>query len=273
MIIILFWATNIYPSKPNPTMLPEERKREIVQIVEKQGGASVHELAEGLSVSESTIRRDLKEMDGEDLIRRSHGGALPVKNLADEASFARRSVQNLEAKKAIADRALNEISEGQVFFFDSGTTVLEVAKRVPKDGSIISVTNSIELGFELGKEDGDLKVTGGNQRNKSRSLVGPVAGRFLSNHQFDLLFLGTNSIDLQNGLSTPNEQEGYIKNLMVEKSERVILLADGSKLNQQSYVKFADIGDLDMFITDIRLTEPQREKFQKKDVNTVDALL
>jgi DeoR family fructose operon transcriptional repressor len=253
-------------------MIPEERKREIAEIVKKHDGSSVQELADSLSVSKSTIRRDLKQMDEEERIRRTHGGALPVKNLADEASFAHRSVKNLDAKKSIADRALNEISNGQVVMFDSGTTVFEVAKRVPKDGSLFSVTNSIELGFELGKNDGNLRVTGGNQRNKSRSLVGPVTETFLSNHQFDLLFLGTNSINLENGLSTPNEQEGHVKQMMVQQSRRVVLLADGSKLGQQSYVKFADIEDIDMFITDVRLSNSQREDLQTKDIGVIDGL-
>jgi len=254
-------------------MIPEERKREIARIVQEREGASVHELADELSVSESTIRRDLKQMDEKNLVQRSHGGALPVKKLAGEASFDQRSVQNLDAKKAIADRALNEVLEGQVVFFDSGTTVLEVAKRIPKDGSIISVTNSIELGFELGKEDGNLKITGGNQRNKSRSLVGPVTERFLSNHQFDLLLLGTNSIDFKKGLSTQNEQEARVKQLMVDQSERVVLLADGSKLEQRSYVQFADLSDVDMFITDERLTDDQRDGFRDRNVDIIDGLL
>ena len=254
-------------------MIPEERKREIARIVQEREGASVHELADELSVSESTIRRDLKQMDEKNLVQRSHGGALPVKKLAGEASFDQRSVQNLDAKKAIADRALNEVLEGQVVFFDSGTTVLEVAKRIPKDGSIISVTNSIELGFELGKEDGNLKITGGNQRNKSRSLVGPVTERFLLNHQFDLLLLGTNSIDFKKGLSTQNEQEARVKQLMVDQSERVVLLADGSKLEQRSYVQFADLSDVDMFITDERLTDDQRDGFRDRNVDIIDGLL
>jgi len=253
-------------------MIPEERKRKIVRIVQEREGASVHELAEELPVSGSTIRRDLTEMDEEGLIERSHGGALPVKKLAGESSFDQRSVQNLDAKKTIADRALNEISDGQVVLFDSGTTVLEVARRVPKDGSIVAITNSIELGFELGKEDGNLKLTGGNQRNKSRSLVGPVAERFLSNHQFDLLLLGTNSIDLEKGLSTPNEEEGRVKQLMIQRSERVVLLADSSKLDKRSYVRFADLEDVDMFITEGRLTDDQRDRFREKNVDSIDGL-
>lgn len=254
-------------------MIPEERKRKIARIVKEREGASVTELADELSVSESTIRRDLNKMDQEDLIQRSHGGALPMKKLAGEASFDQRSVQNLEEKKTIADRAVNEIREGQVVFFDSGTTVLEVSKRTPKDGSIISVTNSIELGFELGKQEGNLRITGGNQRNKSRSLVGPIAERFLANHRFNLLLLGTNSIDLQFGLSTQNEQEARVKQLMVKKSERIVLLADGSKLDQRTYVKFADVEDIDMFITDVRLTEDQRDGFRERNVDIIDGLL
>jgi DeoR family fructose operon transcriptional repressor len=253
-------------------MLPEERKQEIVGYVERQEGASVAELAETLGVSESTIRRDLTDLTQDGLLRRSHGGALPAANVASEPSFAQRSVQNLDAKRLIAQRAVQEITDGDVVFFDSGTTVLEVAKEAPKDGSFTAVTNSIELGFELGTEDGRLQVTGGKQRNKSRSLVGPVGERFLQSHHFDLLFLGTNSIDLEVGLSTPNEPEGRMKQLMVAQSERVVLLADGSKFGRRSYVQFAPLAEIDTIVTETRLTDEQRRALEDRSVEVVDAL-
>ncbi|MFC6976900.1 HTH-type transcriptional regulator GlpR [Halomicroarcula sp. GCM10025709] len=253
-------------------MLPEERKQEIVGYVERQDGASVSELADELRVSESTIRRDLTELNQDGLVRRSHGGALPAAHVASEPSFAQRSVQNLDAKRLIAERAVKEITDGDVVFFDSGTTVLEVAKAAPKDGSFTAVTNSIELGFELGTGDGRLKVTGGNQRNKSRSLVGPVGERFLRSHHFDLLFLGTNSIDLDAGLSTPNEPEGRMKQLMVDQSERVVLLADGSKFGRRSYVQFAPLTAIDTLVTEARLADERRRALRDRSIEVVDAL-
>jgi len=167
---------------------------------------------------------------------------------------------------------VNEVSDSDVVFFDSGTTVFEVAKKIRKDGSFTAVTNSIELGFELGKDDGRLKVTGGNQRNKPRSLVGPVGERFIESHHFDLLMLGTNSIDFKKGLLTPNEQEGRIKQLMIEQSEWVVLLADGSKFGRRSFVQFADLKEIDMIITETQLTDERRAILREADIEVIDGL-
>ena len=252
-------------------MLPEERKQEIVGYVERQEGASVAELAETLGVSESTIRRDLTDLKQDGLLRRSHGGALPAANVASEPSFAQRSVQNLDAKRAIAERAVAEITEGQVVFFDAGTTTMQVAQNAPKDGSMLAVTNSPRLAVELGKEDNDVKLTGGTLRRRTRSLVGPTAESFLERTNFDLLFLGANAVDVESGLTTPNEEEARVKELMVQRASRVVLVADASKIGERSFVTFADLSDVDLFVTAGEIDDEVRERFEAEDVTLVVA--
>src|SRR6056297_769495 len=129
-------------------MLPAERKRTIVQLVTEQDGCSVATLADELEFSKATIRRDLQDMEAEGRIERSHGGAVPVSSVGREQSYDKREVDRLAAKQAIGRRASEEIREGQVVCFDSGTTTMEVARAAP-DSGYVAVTNMAEIGLEL----------------------------------------------------------------------------------------------------------------------------
>lgn len=248
-------------------MLPAERKRKIVELVSENDGCSVEELADHFGFSKATVRRDLSELEDEGMIERSHGGAVPVTSVGREQTYGQREVQNLEAKMSIAERAVDEILEGQVVFFDSGTTTMEVAKRAPKDGSFLSVTNSPVLALELGKEENEVKLTGGSLRERTRALVGPSAEDFMERMNFDLLFLGTNALHPVAGLTTPNEDEARVKERMVDHAERVVLVADGTKLGERSFVQFATLSDVDLFVTDTNLDAETRDAFQSADVH------
>ncbi|ADQ67305.1 transcriptional regulator, deor family protein [Halogeometricum borinquense DSM 11551] len=252
-------------------MLPAERKRRIVELVSADDGRSVEGLADELGYSKATIRRDLRELEDRGLIERSHGGAVPVTTVGKEQTYGQKEVQNIDGKRSIAERAVEEITPGQVVFFDAGTTTMEVAKQAPTDGSVLSVTNSPRLAVELGKEENDVKLTGGTLRSRTRALVGPTAESFMERTNFDLLFLGTNAIDADGGLTTPNEDEARMKELMTEKAARVVLVADATKVGKRSFVKFADLGDVDVFVTDAELPQRERQAFENEGVSVVAA--
>ncbi len=248
------------------------RKREIVELVSERGECSVAELAEEMDCSKATIRRDLADLAERQLIERSHGGAVPATTVGKEKTYGQKEVQNLNGKMAIGEQAAEEITEDQVVFFDSGSTTMQVAKNVPENRSFLAVTNSPILAIELGKQNEDVKLTGGSLRHETRALTGPSAERFMERTKFDLLFLGTNAIEPSEGLMTPNEDEARLKSLMIENSERIVLVSDGSKLGKQSFVKFADFEDLDVFITDTTLSYDQREPLETADVNVIEGV-
>lgn len=247
-------------------MLPEQRKREIVGLVTEHDGCSVNELAEELGVSKATVRRDLQELEEAALIERSHGGAVPVTTIGREQPYGQREVQHLDAKVAIAERAVEELREGQVVFFDAGTTTIEAAKRTRE--SIVAVTNSPLLALELEADDREIKLTGGTLRHRTRALVGPSAESFMDRMNFDLLFLGTNAIDAE-GLMTPNEDEARMKSLMVEKAHRVVAVADATKFGERSFVRFADLSELDRLITNENPPADVREACETADVSVL----
>lgn len=222
----------------------------MVEIVRDHDGRSVAELAADLDVSKATVRRDLGELEDDGLIERSHGGAVPATAVGQEQPYGQREVQQLDAKIAIGERALEMVHEGDVVAFDSGTTTMQAAKRAPGDGTLKAVTNSPLLAIELSSRSVDVDLTGGSLRQTTRSLVGPSAAWFLEQRHFDLAFLGTNAIDRDGRLSTPNEAEAHVKELLVERAERVVLLADATKFGERSVVEFADCSDVDLVVTD-----------------------
>ncbi|WP_135303108.1 HTH-type transcriptional regulator GlpR [Haloarcula amylovorans] len=249
-------------------MLPAERKRTIVQLVTERDGCSVAVLADELEFSKATIRRDLRDLEEEGRIERSHGGAVPASSVGTERSYDQREVEHLEAKRAIAARASEEIREGEVVFFDAGTTTMEVARAAPDEG-YVAATNMPELATELSDGEIDVKLTGGTLRARTRALVGSTAESFLDRTNFDLLFLGTNALDATVGLSTPNEAEAAVKRQMVERAGRIVLVADSSKFGERSFVSFADLADVDMLVTDEALPAAIADAVAEADVDVV----
>lgn len=250
-------------------MLPDERKRQIVSLVTERGGSTVEELTSEFDVSAATVRRDLSDLEADGLIERSHGGALPVTGVAEEPRYSHRQVENLAAKAAIGARAAEEIEPGQVVYFDGGTTTVEVAKSVPAREDFIAVTNSLPLVFELESASCQIKVTGGAFRERTRTLVGPTGEAFLERINLDLLFLGTNDVELGEGLFTPDEDEGQMKRLMTERAETVVLVADETKLDERSFVRFADMDVVDLFVTDATFDDEETALLDEAGVSVV----
>jgi DeoR family fructose operon transcriptional repressor len=242
---------------------PEERRRSITELITKHGGLSVEELATRLEVSPSTIRRDLSDLADRNLVERTHGGAVPLTNVGVERAFDRRLVQNLDRKQAIAERAVEEIHEEQVVYFDAGTTTMQVAKEVPDDSSTIIVTNSPLLLPELSRADGTVKLTGGEYRNETKALVGPTTEDYIRNSSFDVAFLGVNGIEPDGALSAPNESEAKTKQLAVEHAARIVVVTTTEKFGEQSFRRFGSIGDIDLLVTDGRVPDEYRDLFDE----------
>ncbi|MFC7021197.1 MULTISPECIES: HTH-type transcriptional regulator GlpR [Haloarcula] len=242
---------------------PEKRRRSITELVTKHGGLSVEELADHLDVSESTIRRDLRDLDDRNLVERTHGGVVPTTDVGIERSFDRRLIQHLERKQAIADRAVEEISEGHVVYYDAGTTTMQVAKAAPGGRSTIAVTSSPLLLLELAKAEGTVKMTGGEYRNETKALVGPTTEEYIRNSNFDLAFIGVNGIEADGMLSAPNESEAKIKRLVVEHSARAVVVTIAEKFGEQSFRRFGSIDDVDLLVTDERVPDEYRDLFEE----------
>ncbi len=233
-----------------------ERYRSIVERVSGKGRATVSDLADHLSVTPETIRRDLDKLEQRGLLRRVHGGAVPVDMVGFEASFAEREIAFTYEKMRIAKAAVREISDKSTVIVDSGTSTQYLLSFLPIDIEIQIITNSPTHIQSLAKYPQiELIFLGGRLRKSTSSCVGTWAIEALSRINADLVILGTNGISISKGLTTPDQSESDVKKAMLRAGARKILLADSSKFNQVHFSTFAQIAQIDLIISDTALEE------------------
>lgn len=239
-----------------PFMYSEERKMKILEYINKKSRASVQELSSIFDVSESTIRRDLQELEDAKLLRRTHGGAVSLQSVNFEPTFQEKEDKFRLEKEAIAARAVEFVQEGDTILLDSGTTILHLAKKLKKFSRLTIVTNALNFAQEFQDVQGiDVVLLGGMLRKETLALVGPLAEQSLSKLRVDKAFIATNGIDGVEGLTTPNMIEAATKRKMIKTAKQVILLTDHSKVGKVAFAKFADLKEIDKCIIDDAVSE------------------
>src|SRR5208283_814419 len=222
---------------PSHSLLNEERRREILGVLHRDGRVLVKDLARHFRISQITIRKDLEFLDGQGVIQRTHGGALPVPNgaLLDPSLREKEKLHSKE-KALIAVAAARLVEEGQSVLLDSGTTTTAIARALKNKNKVrlTVITNAINIAAELAGTQIEVILTGGMLRKNSFSLVGPLAERTLRQLSADILFLGVDGFDTKAGLFTPNLLESEVNRAMVEISRRTIAVCDSSKFGRRS---------------------------------------
>lgn len=233
-------------------MFAEERKAEILKIVKAGNPVKVGVLGQRFEVSESTVRRDLQELEDSGLIQRTHGGAISVQS-GFELSFQEKEVRFLAEKQQIAAVAAGLVNDGETILLDSGTTTLEIARLLC--GKPITVaTNSMDIARVFSEDDKvETLVLGGTLRKNTRSLVGYITNDTLRRMYFDKVFLAANGVDPGLGVTTPNPTEAETKRYMLHAGKDKILVADHSKMNQRSLCRVCGLDELDIWITDTEI--------------------
>lgn len=230
-------------------MFAEERHKRILDLVRAGNPVKVIELSEMLDVSESTIRRDLQDLEQAGLLQRTHGGAVSSQ-LGLELSFGDREVQLLEEKRSMADVAASLVEDGETVLLDAGTTTLEIAKAL-RNKKITVATNSMEIVhvFMEGSEV-NVIVLGGALRKNIHSLVGPITDVTLKKLYFDKVFLAANAVDIEFGATTQNMIEAQTKATMVTVGREIYLVADHSKFGKRCFAKICGLEEITGLITD-----------------------
>lgn len=237
-------------------LFEEERKREMAHYIQSKGRALVPELAERFQVSESTVRRDLRDLEEAKQLRRTHGGAVAIEQDTVEPTFMEKEDRYRTQKEEIARCALSFIEDGDTIFLDSGTTTYYLAKHLKDFQELTVVTNSNMVAEELKQvKHIQLLLTGGALRHETQALVGPLANRSIGAIRVSKLFLAINGVDSVAGLTTPNLIEAETKRCMIHASKQIILVADHSKFGQVSFAKVADLSEIHHCIVDLGVTE------------------
>jgi len=230
---------------------PSERQQAICSLLQEQGYLTVSELALRFEVSEMTIRRDLKSLASNGLIQREHGGAgYPSNTHQVDDLFFNRLGEAEKEKTTIGNLAAALIQPGESIILDAGTTTLAVAKAI-KPKELVVITNSVPISTILTGQAGiSVLLTGGEVRESTYALVGPLARSSLSNFYADKLFLGASGISISRGLSTSNLLESEIKQAMIQSAKEVILVAHSHKFSEVCYHTFAGWDSIHTLITD-----------------------
>jgi len=228
-----------------------ERRKVIIDHARTSGRADVTELAKLLEVSTETVRRDLNVLEKEGLIRRVHGGAVPVERLGFESDLAMRSSRMTEEKGRVAQKAVEYLADAEAIYLDEGTIFRMVADRLEPMRPLTVVTNSLDVATSLaGRPNIEVIVLGGRVRAKTLGTADFWAVQMLETMVLDLAIIGANGISVASGATVPDASIAEIKSAALHHARRSILIADHSKVGANSFIRFAGLSEFEMFITD-----------------------
>lgn len=232
-------------------MYAPERHQQILAAARAEGRVDVSELSRALSVTPETVRRDLTVLERHGLLRRVHGGAIPVERFGFEPAIADREGRLSGQKERIAKLALDELPEGGSIILDAGTTTVRLAEMLPADRELLVVTHALPIAMLLASRPNiTLHLLGGTVRGRTLAAVGEWTLRALEDVYADVAFLGTNGITVGQGLTTPDLAEAHVKRALVRSARRVVVLADHTKIGRADFVRVAPIDAVDTLITD-----------------------
>src|SRR5699024_6100969 len=253
-------------------LFASERRSKILDLLNEHKRITVKQISEELGVSEATLRADLNKMEKDELLTRTHGGAILNEDSSD-TSFSERSKRNLNEKRQIAKHAYKLIKDRQCILLDASSTALELAKLINvSDMNLTVVTTGALTAIEL-KDNANITVIliGGVLTNNSTSIEGLLGIDILNHVNIDTMFTSGYGLSIEKGLTDFNIYEVELKKELVKTSDKVIALIDSSKIDNQSSSSFATIEEINCLITDKPLSSKLENNLTNK-INVIYAL-
>lgn len=221
-------------------MLTEERYKLILERLQINGVVKLQQLVEELGASESTIRRDLIDLESRQLLKRVHGGAALLNQKSQEPGMDEKTFKNVQQKNVIGRLAAREIRDGECIYLDAGTTTLAMIPHIEaKDVTV--VTNGLSHVEALVSKQIRSYLLGGMMKMHTKAVIGSIALQNLDNFRFDKCFIGTNGVDAEMGYTTPDPEEALIKRRAHDLSSRTYVLADSSKIGEVTFAKLFEL--------------------------------
>jgi DeoR/GlpR family transcriptional regulator of sugar metabolism len=228
----------------------QHRQQRILEELERDGEVQVGLLAEVLDCSEMTIRRDLESLERSGGLRRVHGGAVGVYLSAEETPYGIRALQSTDAKTAIGAAAAGLLADGETVILDGGTTAMEVALAIRRRRMTV-MPLSLRPVFELHDcPNIRLLVPGGEVRPGELSAIGSLTESSLSGLRFDTYLMSACGIDVKAGVTSHLLAETAVKRAALKASQRVVVIADSSKLDRVAFGHVCDLDEIDVLLTD-----------------------
>lgn len=244
-------------------MYAPERHEQILETARANGRVEVAGLARSLAVTPETVRRDLTALERLGLIRRVHGGAIPVDRLGIERGIEDREASATGEKERIARAALAELPDGGSIIIDAGTTTVRLADLLPTDRELTVVTHSIPVANMLMfRPNISLHLLGGIVRGRTLAAVGEWTTAQIADVFADVAFMGTNGISIERGLTTPDIAEATVKRALIGAARRTVVLADHSKFGREDFARVMPLSVVDTIITDSGLDRELAEDIE-----------
>nr|WP_300326662.1 DeoR/GlpR family DNA-binding transcription regulator [uncultured Anaerostipes sp.] len=245
-------------------MFAQERREHIMQFLKEKKRIEVKELEELFEVSGATLRTDLRELEKEGKLVRTHGGALfREEEIRREETL--KSRKNQIQKKQIAGEARKYIKENDTLILDSGSTTLELAREVKDAKNLRIITNDLQIALELQDNPWiDLYLIGGRVRNQFCLTHGAIGIDFLKSISVQKVFLAPNALSVYEGAATSNEEMKAIKQAMMSASREAYMLCDSSKIGKRAFCKFADVSEFVKIFTDEGICRTDQEALEEQ---------
>ncbi|GGK00984.1 DeoR family transcriptional regulator [Lentibacillus kapialis] len=224
-------------------MLTEERHQLILDLLKRDGIVKSQHLMDVIDCSESTVRRDLDQLENDGELTRIHGGAKRTYQLGEELTTTQKSFKNIQSKAFIGKSAARLVENNEIIFIDAGTTTFAMLPYL-KAKHITVVTNGIQHASLLAEQGIETYLSGGKIKHSTKAMIGSQSLNGLKNYRFDKAFLGMNGIDLAFGCTTPDPEEAGLKQIAHQQAAATFLLADQSKWNQVHFVKVCELEDV-----------------------------
>ncbi|GKX28177.1 putative HTH-type transcriptional regulator YulB [Vallitalea longa] len=250
-------------------MLAIDRRKTILEIINKQESVKVVDLSQQFNVTLETIRRDLEKLENEGYIKRSYGGAVLNQSTNEDLSINIREATNKEGKNLIGKKVADLIQDGDTIMMDSSTTALCVAKYLTNK-NITIITNALKIPMVLaGHSNIQVISTGGTLKSTSLSFVGHWAESAVEKYYVNKTIISCKAINLEHGIMEPHQLETEVKKRMIKTSEQVILAVDSSKFDRKSFIKAYNFDEIDTMVTDNDVSDKWMEILRDNNVEYI----
>ncbi len=252
-------------------MIGAVRRQKIAEVVREKKSASVTELAKAFSVTDETIRRDLKVLESEGTLKRSYGGAYVQTGVDNLVDVNIRTTAYRDSKEIIAARCLRFVSNGDTIFLDNSTTCFYIAKLL-QDMRITVLTNNLMI-LNLLAKCPSIKLIGigGNYSPTEKAFYGPIAKLTIQRYYVDTSFLSSRSLSLNSGITDSTDRWNDVRRIVLEHSQHTYFVADYSKFDNTSFVHLCDFTEATGIITDRPLRKEWHESLDKADCLLIDS--
>jgi DeoR family transcriptional regulator, aga operon transcriptional repressor len=239
-----------------------ERLTAILSHLAERGSVEVAELANDFAVSDATVRRDLQALSRNQLITRTHGGAMPADS-GEEVPTRVKAVLRRNEKKRIGRAAADLVPDGAVVGMTGGSTTLEVARALAERRGITIVTNAINVAAEMAERNGIRLIVIGGIIRHSLELVGPAAEAMLSNYHLDVAFIGVDGLTAEEGCTTYDEMEAQTDRAFLRRSQHRVVVADSTKIGKVTFARITHLNEISEIVTDSEVDPQQRARLHE----------